>query len=527
MKRIQNEQWINALPEEAVNIAEEINIGIAKVIAERIKSIGELTPSDIKKLNNSHKYLGADFKKITKLIAKQSEQGQKAVNKAIKQAAEGNDEFAKSLYAARGMGAYSWQNDLYLHRLVSAMVKQTGAQFTNLSQTLAYKINNQTIPLRQMYTRAIDKAIYEVQSGTIDYHTAMRKTVRELATELRVQNSSLVVDKKTGEVKLHWDSGHTKRLDSHVRQNLIDGIKQLQTEMLDYHGQQFGSDGVELSAHAICAPDHLAVQGRQFSNDEFDKMQSGYDFKDVNDNKYNGFARPIGQWNCRHVRFPIIIGISEPAHTDEQLEQMKQNSREKYNLTQMQRAMETKLRSLKNQRLAASAAGDELEAKRLQRKINEEQTTYRRFSEKHDLLYDTRRASVEGYRRISIKGLQNLENRDILKKKIANGEITLTINPEKQNPHMLKFRKEGSKKSYFTITFEELQNILNTNYATGQVTISRSGQIKEIIFINKNIGYDVDETGFEKETKGFKVHYSKNRTHLVPYRKRSQEDEII
>ena len=65
--------------------------------------------------------------------------------------------------------------------------------------------------------------------------------------------------------------------------------------------------------------------------------------------------------------------------------------------------METKLRQLKNERLIASAAGDELEAKRLQRKINKEQIIYRRFSEKHNLFYDTKRASVQGYRRISTK----------------------------------------------------------------------------------------------------------------------------
>ena len=70
MKRIQNEQWVNALPNKAVSIAEEINIEIAKIIAERIKTIGELTPGDIKKLTNSLQFLGADFGKITKLIAK-------------------------------------------------------------------------------------------------------------------------------------------------------------------------------------------------------------------------------------------------------------------------------------------------------------------------------------------------------------------------------------------------------------------------------------------------------------------------
>ena len=527
MNKIQNEKWVNALPEEAVSVAEEINNEIAKVIAERIKKIGELSPSDVKKLTNSLEYLGADFQKITKLIAKYSGKGQMAVVDTLKQVADESDEFAKTFYSAKGIAARTWHTDKYLNTLVEAMTRQTLAQFTNLSQTLAYKIDDRYLPLRQMYSRAIDKAIYEVQSGTVDYHTAMRKTVRELATGLRVKDSSLVVDPETGEVKLHWESGYSRRLDSHVRQNLIDGVKQLQSQMLDYHGERFGADGVELSAHAISAPDHLPVQGKQFSNEEFDKLQNAMKFKDVKGNEYEPIKRPIGQWNCRHVRFPIIIGISEPVHSEEQLKQFAENSEKKYDLTQQQRAMETKLRSLKNQRLAAFAAGDELEAKRLQRKINEQQTIYRRFSEKHDLYYDRKRASVEGYRRISVKDLQNLENRDILKKKIANGELSLTINPEKQQPHMLDFVKAGSNKSYFTISFEELQNLLNSHYATGRVIISKkSGQIKEIIFVNKKIGYDVDKTGFSVETNGFKVHYSKGRTHLVPYRRRL-EDEFI
>ena len=56
MNKIQNEKWVNALPDEAVSVAEEINIEIAKVIAERIKTIGELSASDVKKLTNSLEY---------------------------------------------------------------------------------------------------------------------------------------------------------------------------------------------------------------------------------------------------------------------------------------------------------------------------------------------------------------------------------------------------------------------------------------------------------------------------------------
>ena len=407
MKNIQNEKWVNALPDEAVKVAEEINIEIAKVIAERIKTIGELSPSDVKKLTNSLEYLGADFQKITKLIAKYSGKGQQAVVDTLEQVADANDDFAKTFYSAKGIAANTWHTDQYLNTLVEAMTRQTAAEFTNLSQTLAFKIDDRYLPLRQMYTKAIDKAIYEVQSGTVDYHTAMRKTVKDLATGLRVKDSALVVDKETGEVKLHWESGYSRRLDSHVRQNLIDGVKQLQAQMLDYHGEKFGSDGVELSAHAISAPDHAPVQGKQFSNEQFYRMQNGLPFEDINGNKYGSFPRPIGQWNCKHFTFPIIIGISKPAYTDEQLKEYERNSNAKYDLTQQQRAMETKLRKLKNERIAASAAGDEIEAKRIQRKINEQQTIYRRFSEKHNLFYDRKRASIEGYRRISVKANNN------------------------------------------------------------------------------------------------------------------------
>lgn len=398
MSKILNEKWVNALPNEAVGVAEDINIEIAKVISERIKTIGTLTPADVKRLTNSIEFLGADFKKITKLIAKYADIGQQAVVSTLEEVADESDEFARTFYSAKGIAARTHYDDAYLRTLVEGITRQTADEFTNLSNTLAYKIGDRYLSLRQMYTQSIDKAIYEVQSGTVDYNTAMRKTIKDLATQMRIKPTDM-----HGNAKIKWESGYTKRFDSHIRQNMIDGVKQLQSQILGYHGEQFGSDGVELSAHAISAPDHLPVQGRQFSNEEFDKMQSGLDCVDTDGKEHSGFNRPIGQWNCRHVTFPIIIGISERVYSDEQLAEMAENSERKYKLTQQQRAMETKLRTLKAQRIALSAAGDEIGAKQVQKKINEQQKAYRQFSEKNNLLYDTKRASVEGYRRISAK----------------------------------------------------------------------------------------------------------------------------
>lgn len=413
MNKIQSEQWVDSLPNEAVKVAEEINIEIAKVIAERIKKIGELSPSDIHKLTNSVEYLGADFEKITKLIAKYSNKGQSAISKILQKAADANDDFAKVFYSAKGITPVTWRDNPYLKAMAETIAKQTITEFTNLSQTLAYKINGKTMPLRQMYTYAIDKAIYEVQSGTIDYHTAMRKTIKQLSNNMRIVDAKTVIRKSTGEVVLRWPSGYSRRLDSHVRQNLLDGVKQLNQQMLEYHGEKFGADGVELSAHAISAPDHVAVQGRQFSKEQFSRMQNALPFFDVKGIYYTSFKRPIGQWNCRHFAFPIVIGITAPAYTEEQLKAFERNSAKKYELTQQQRVMETKLRKLKNERLVASAAGDEIEARRTQRKINELQAKYRKFSKDNDISYQPKRASVEGYRRISAKenNVKNIHDR--------------------------------------------------------------------------------------------------------------------
>ncbi len=67
---------------------------------------------------------------------------------------------------------------------------------------------------------------------------------------------------------------------------------------------------------------------------------------------------------------------------------------------------------------------------------------------------------------------------------------------------------------------EELQEILNESYRTGQVDIYPNGQIKERIQISRNIGVYVDESGASwGNTNRLTVHYSKSRTHVVPARR--------
>ncbi len=99
-----------------------------------------------------------------------------------------------------------------------------------------------------------------------------------------------------------------------------------------------------------------------------------------------------------------------------------------------------------------------------------------------------------------------------VKNKIKNGEWGTVINPEKQAPHNELTRKDG--KSYL---FENVnsQELFDRYAGTGKVLKRKGNRINlEICKANYIIGIDYN-TGLESNM--FKIHHSKNRTHIVPY----------
>lgn len=507
MNNLLDEKWLEALPDKVADNLIKQNAEVITVICERIKYFGNLRPTEITMLTNSLAFAGADMKAINKIIQKYTGLNKAEIKKIFETAANENDAFAEQYYKYRGLASQTHSNNEYLKNIYRAITQSTIGSFENLSDTYGFKFpGKKAMALRKAYSQVIDKAIYEIQTGITDYKTSLRQTVKLLAD--------------SGIRTINWESGVSRRADTAARMNILDGVRRLNQEMLFYNGEQFGSDGIELSAHAISAPDHVNVQGRQFSNAEFNKMQDGESCTDINGNTYDGFDRPIGEWNCKHFAFPIVIGISQPVHTDEELSRLKQNSAEKYDATQEMRRRETEIRKLKDRRMAFSAAGNELDAKRTQRELNTALREYGKFCKKNGLTPKYDRTEVDGYRRISVNGLQNLENSDILKQKIAKGEISLDINPEMQNRHMLGTKEYSDGRSYFTVSTQKIQSIINAKYATGKVIIFKNGQIKETVFVDEIIGVDKDIDGKEHMANGLKIHYSKSRTHAVPHSRR-------
>ena len=282
---------------------------------------------------------------------------------------------------------------LLAQNLLLSVSEITSGRFTNLSNTRAigYRAlgpGGRTVfyGFRDAYVKIIDDAITEMATGVRGFRPIYRDTLMQFA-----DGGLRVVD---------FGSGRTIALDSHLRQSVLDGVRDIWQANHDRVGREFGADGVELSAHGGCAPDHLPYQGKQYSHRQFEKLQ-------------DSLERPIGMWNCRHIAFPVIMGVSQPAYSNRQLKELRDMSERKvefdgeeytaYQGTQLQRRIETAIRRHKDRAVLAKAAEDDLTRRIEQAKINALTAKYAKLSKAFELPYYTERMSVAGFRPVRVK----------------------------------------------------------------------------------------------------------------------------
>lgn len=220
--------------------------------------------------------------------------------------------------------------------------------YKNISKTRGFLVNGKFSTIRQQYISIVDKGITAVTTGTMDYNTAIRNAVVNM------------VD--SGVRTVEFESGYSRRMDSQVRMNVLEGVRRLNMEMLDITSKEFGADGYEITAHSLCAPDHREIQGRQYSKEAYEKLN-----KDL--------KRPIGTLNCKHIAIPIIIGVSSSTYSDKELDKIIDNSNKeviyddkvytKYEASQYQRKLETKIRKEKEKLQPFGILKDDVQIKKV------------------------------------------------------------------------------------------------------------------------------------------------------------------
>ena len=381
------EKELEAAIKQITDRLDDVNRLYIKKIAEQLLRIGELNASSINRLILMTE-MGANIQEITRELAHATALNLRDVYQ-IYQAAL-NDSYTDPRFreALESQPLTPAQSER-LTWLAQNVATQTAQAMVNLSNTTA---------IRQTYKDALDKAIAATAVGLTSYTEAARSIIRELGYN---------------GLQVRYESGYHRRLDSAVRQNIVDGVNQINQNASLAMGEMLGYDAVEISAHANSAPDHEPVQGRVFLLKEFEKMQNGEDFRDVDGHFYPGFPRPIGEWNCMHIAMSFSTQHSIRRYSDEQLKQWKQDNAKGceiggkhytlYQARQLMRQLETKVRREKDAANAARLNGNDMEARREHQKtINALTKKYYAAAKAAGLTPRSARLSVEGFKMVKV-----------------------------------------------------------------------------------------------------------------------------
>ena len=366
---------------------ESVNEFFIQKVAAQIARIGELIPSTMH-IVEIMASMNEDIAAINARIAKAAELATadlyKLYNKAL------TDEYESPRFRrALEENPLPEEDRKRIENYTRYVARQTAGTMQNLSNT--------TIQSEQ-YRQAVDKAIVATNTGGTDYKTMVRETIREVG--------------QAG-MQIQYPSGYHRRLDTAVRQNVIDGAKQITQHASRMIGEALEYDAIELSAHLASAPDHEPVQGRVFLLAEFDKMQAGEDFTDADGNHYEGFRRPIGEWNCMHLVRSFDTEYSKRRYTNEQLDQWAKDNADGceingkhytlYEARQRLRQIETAIRHEKDAAIAAEAAGDDVLREQCQQRINRLYESYRQTAKASGFKPRYDRANVDGFHAVKVK----------------------------------------------------------------------------------------------------------------------------
>ena len=378
-----NEQALQMLPERIIQNLAAVNTQYLKVIGEKIKEIGELRPTDVHRLQMMYE-AGADFNAVKNQLASVSGKSLRDIEDMFHIVAKDNYDFAKPFYEARGIEFIPYSDNVELQRYVKSVAKLTQDTFLNITNTTAVTPN---------YIEVLDSAITSAQLGVTDYYSTIRPVVRTFVSQ--------------GLSKIEFESGWHRRIDTSVRQNVLWGIKQCNQNVADLVGEAFSADGYEISFHSHPRPSHAKMGGRQYAIGKARKVHGIYypSFDDVDE--------LLQDYGCLHFKFPIILGVSEPAYSDKQLKALKEADEKKfifegkeytpYEATQVQRRLETKIRKEKDKAIFAKSAGDDELRREAQERINLLTHKYKQFSDASGLPTKMERASVSGFRKVKTK----------------------------------------------------------------------------------------------------------------------------
>ena len=341
-----------------------VELAVLSVIAARLRKVDESTTYAI-----ARAWQAEDMGAIAKLLSAGAQMLTGKSNRVMDGMGESSDEWAKPFFEARGIAQTSVFEDEFMGAALESGKAANAQNVASMCRTSVLYLVAPDGTVRRVdeaYKAILDSAIRSIMQGDAAYTKAIERAVWQLSR---------------GGLRGMYPRGSTRELYAAVSMNVMDGFRLTMQDIRDQQAQRFKADGIEVSAHGMCAEDHLPYQGRQYTKAEFERIQKE-------------LRRPIGKgMNCRHMVTGVVLGVSSSAYTEERRRSMVRESRRKtgvktagghdmtaYEFSQWQRRSETEIRKLKAQARLHEKAG--LDPGELEREADAKRREYVELSRK-------------------------------------------------------------------------------------------------------------------------------------------------
>lgn len=350
------------------------NTNALKRIGRRVKEIGSLSHADLQALNNAT-IVEKDINAIISELANLTEQSAPEVVRIYADALKDQHLENKPLYDYRNKPFIPFYDNKELQAIVKAYARTTMGTMVGLSMTKGIALGTvnklgKFTPLERSFKDVLDKAVIAVTTGTGDFNSEMRDAIRELG------GSGMRID---------YGGGITRRVESMVRQNLLWGAKQASVEYNEMIGEELGCDGIEVDWHSNPRPSHEFMQGKQFSLNG-KKTIKGITYEDA-----TPAIDALQDYGCLHYKTPIILGVSEPRYSPEELKRLNEENarpitidgvtKTGYQWKQTMRQFEREARYTKEKMELFNASGDKSEVKRLRQHLKGVEERYYKIAD--------------------------------------------------------------------------------------------------------------------------------------------------
>lgn len=372
----------------ANNITEWETESIARV-CRKIGKIGRMSKKELEKFD-ADKEAKKEWARIVAALAIATALNVSTLKKAYISEFEAWEKQNEYLYRYRGKKPLGAENGA-LQGIIDRAVKQNAKEILNLTNTKALSVldrNGNPIRFQDAIYKSFGDAVKAVTEGKADFYTTMRQTVQNLGG---------------GGCRVNYGEGITRRLDTVVRQNIAYGIKQAHKEYNALVGREIGADGIEIDYHSNSRPSHRYMQGKQYAKGSEGKTVNGVFYPSAE--KEGVYDRLYEDYNCRHYETDIILGVSEPRYSAEELKRFEEQDKRLYKIgdvekdgygwSQSLRACESEIRKCKDEINALKAFGNsEAEIKALRQRIKTVRAKYNEIAEVTGISPEPKRLSV-------------------------------------------------------------------------------------------------------------------------------------